>query len=92
MIFTHATWAAEVITSYNVDIDVAQSGDLLITETIDVNAEGRQIQRGIFLELPRRYSFDGVELDYNYEIISICLLYTSPSPRDRQKTRMPSSA
>ena len=23
---------------------------------------------------------------------SICLLYTSPSPRDRQKTRMPSSA
>ena len=25
--------------------------------------------------------------DYNY-----CLLYTSPSPRDRQKSRMPSSA
>ena len=24
--------------------------------------------------------------------ISDCLLYTSPSPRDRQKTRMPSSA
>ena len=24
--------------------------------------------------------------------ISICLLYTSPSPRDRQKSRMPSSA
>ena len=23
---------------------------------------------------------------------SACLLYTSPSPRDRQKTRMPSSA
>ena len=27
-----------------------------------------------------------VNLDY------ICLLYTSPSPRDRQKSRMPSSA
>ena len=26
---------------------------------------------------------------YQYEI---CLLYTSPSPRDRQKSRMPSSA
>ena len=25
-------------------------------------------------------------------IINICLLYTSPSPRDRQKSRMPSSA
>ena len=24
--------------------------------------------------------------------IRICLLYTSPSPRDRQKSRMPSSA
>ena len=26
------------------------------------------------------------------DIIKICLLYTSPSPRDRQKSRMPSSA
>ena len=26
------------------------------------------------------------------EMISSCLLYTSPSPRDRQKSRMPSSA
>ena len=25
-------------------------------------------------------------------IIKTCLLYTSPSPRDRQKSRMPSSA
>ena len=25
-------------------------------------------------------------------MLSICLLYTSPSPRDRQKSRMPSSA
>ena len=25
-------------------------------------------------------------------IMTICLLYTSPSPRDRQKSRMPSSA
>ena len=28
------------------------------------------------------------DMDYGY----ICLLYTSPSPRDRQKSRMPSSA
>ena len=28
----------------------------------------------------------------NTSTISICLLYTSPSPRDRQKSRMPSSA
>ena len=28
----------------------------------------------------------------NYSNIITCLLYTSPSPRDRQKSRMPSSA
>ena len=27
-----------------------------------------------------------------YKNVSRCLLYTSPSPRDRQKSRMPSSA
>ena len=29
---------------------------------------------------------------YEYMLSKICLLYTSPSPRDRQKSRMPSSA
>ena len=29
---------------------------------------------------------------YNHLWNSDCLLYTSPSPRDRQKSRMPSSA
>ena len=28
----------------------------------------------------------------NYLLPQTCLLYTSPSPRDRQKSRMPSSA
>ena len=32
--------------------------------------------------------FDDFKLELEYN----CLLYTSPSPRDRQKTRMPSSA
>ena len=30
--------------------------------------------------------------DFSEESIKSCLLYTSPSPRDRQKSRMPSSA
>ena len=29
---------------------------------------------------------------YRFTDINYCLLYTSPSPRDRQKSRMPSSA
>ena len=28
----------------------------------------------------------------DHELFAVCLLYTSPSPRDRQKSRMPSSA
>ena len=35
---------------------------------------------------------DGVKLLDNQEKSETCLLYTSPSPRDRQKSRMPSSA
>ena len=31
-------------------------------------------------------------LDMDMTVLDICLLYTSPSPRDRQKSRMPSSA
>ena len=30
--------------------------------------------------------------DVDRPLLSVCLLYTSPSPRDRQKSRMPSSA
>ena len=31
-------------------------------------------------------------IKHNHPQIELCLLYTSPSPRDRQKSRMPSSA
>ena len=31
-------------------------------------------------------------IDLRNALAEICLLYTSPSPRDRQKSRMPSSA
>ena len=33
-----------------------------------------------------------VDINGDYVIVNACLLYTSPSPRDRQKSRMPSSA
>ena len=31
-------------------------------------------------------------LEGERQLVYLCLLYTSPSPRDRQKSRMPSSA
>ena len=35
---------------------------------------------------------DAQDWDAYLALFSDCLLYTSPSPRDRQKSRMPSSA
>ena len=41
----------------------------------------------------RYWSFNlGNSATYNFNALKDCLLYTSPSPRDRQKSRMPSSA
>ena len=37
-------------------------------------------------------SVEGGAVRGRYSLIGLCLLYTSPSPRDRQKSRMPSSA
>ena len=40
------------------------------------------------------YTFCMIEHDIEFisKLCNPCLLYTSPSPRDRQKSRMPSSA
>ena len=50
------------------------------------------------LEACKEINFDIAVLDImlvkmdGITLLKICLLYTSPSPRDRQKSRMPSSA
>ena len=44
----------------------------------------------LLLETPEANLSRGMRLLQG--IYTICLLYTSPSPRDRQKSRMPSSA
>ena len=44
-----------------------------------------------FLEVGAR-AVKKVPLLRGKTVCNVCLLYTSPSPRDRQKSRMPSSA
>ena len=60
--------AEERITNFDVDIRVEKDGDIIVTETIAVIAEGRQIRRGIFRDLPRYYSKDGQKIPYSYDI------------------------
>ena len=47
--------AEERILRYYSDIAVQKDGDLLVTETITVRAEGNQIRRGIYRDFPTRY-------------------------------------
>lgn len=70
LLFTSA-WAQERITNYDVKIEVEKSGGLMVTETINVISEGREIRRGIFREMPRYYKFTGVKLENDYNVISI---------------------
>ena len=58
--------------------------------------EGEDNLKAAFRELEEETSIKSVELikelDGTLTYDLPCLLYTSPSPRDRQKSRMPSSA
>ena len=55
---------------------------------IDINVSDAQVDDRIdeALQYFAQYHYDGVEKMY------LCLLYTSPSPRDTDLSRMPSSA
>ena len=66
-----AAAAEEVINRFDVGIEVETDGDILVTETITVTAEGNQIRRGIFRDLPRYFMDDGDRLRYDYDIQSI---------------------
>ena len=56
-----------------------------------VTLNGNKIQVKGSLGVLSRDLSDQVKVSQDGEVVS-CLLYTSPSPRDRQKSRMPSSA
>ena len=53
--FTTIGLAEERIHSYHSDIVVDDKGDMTVTETITVNAEGIKIKRGIYRDIPTQY-------------------------------------
>ena len=72
-----------------VDKLLQQSGTLdrknMTTERF-MDSDDQEKERGITILAKN------TAINWNKHRINICLLYTSPSPRDRQKSRMPSSA
>eukprot|EP01017_Pseudomicrothorax_dubius_P051538 TRINITY_DN9943_c0_g1_i10.p2 TRINITY_DN9943_c0_g1~~TRINITY_DN9943_c0_g1_i10.p2 ORF type:complete len:186 (-),score=29.54 TRINITY_DN9943_c0_g1_i10:32-589(-) len=61
------------------DLALRRKYQFIVSKLEREEANGRKLSAGEFTELKHANTM-------------ICLLYTSPSPRDRQKSRMPSSA
>ena len=84
-----------------------ESPDDLATEILDVLTEGSNVpEAGNFYVFVYRAKTPGIAYD-SHPLVAVtdvfqwgfkglnyhcCLLYTSPSPRDRTRSRMPSSA
>ena len=68
---------------------------VVLEKLIKFNGEAHvPITPGEYTQLTGRAGRRGIDIEGNAVIqwSPTCLLYTSPSPRDRQKSRMPSSA
>ncbi|MAT31925.1 MAG: hypothetical protein CMP29_09070 [Roseibacillus sp.] len=65
-------FADERITSFHSRIVVEGSGDLLVTETIQVRAEGKQIKQGIYRDIPRLHTTKfGLKAKKPFEVLSV---------------------
>jgi uncharacterized membrane protein YgcG len=64
--------AQERITSFVSDVIVQTNGDLDVTETISIQAEGNQFRRGIFRDFPTSYrNRDGTLVKVGFDVISV---------------------
>jgi hypothetical protein len=61
----------ERIEAFDVIIDVQRDGDIEVTETITVTAEGNRIRRGIFRDLPRYFEGSEGLQRYEYDVARI---------------------
>ena len=64
--------ADERILSYHSDISILEDGQLEVTETIRVRAEGNNIRRGIYRDFPTRYQDRaGNQYRVGFEVLSV---------------------
>ena len=62
------------------------------TDEIYIERHGFTTGDGVYYRSDVMGAVGGLANNTQYFVYVVCLLYTSPSPRDRQKSRMPSSA
>jgi Predicted membrane protein (DUF2207) len=64
--------AVERITQFISDVAVQRNGDLIVAETIRVEAEGNVIRRGIFRDFPTVYSRpDGTRVEVGFRVEAV---------------------
>ncbi len=64
--------AAERIVRFASDVNVQHNGDLIVTETIVVRAEGRSIRRGILRDFPTTYTRkDGSHVVVGFDVEAV---------------------
>ena len=64
--------ASERITRFVSDVDVQRNGDLLVTETIQVRAEGAAIRHGILRDFPTTYrAKDGTRVSVGFDVLEV---------------------
>ena len=75
----------QILKKYNIrDLEEIEYGKDCFDELLDYFAD--EIPYGVMK------AREGTPDEWIFDKLCDCLLYTSPSPRDRQKYRMPSSA
>ena len=65
-----AVWADERILSFDETVTVQSDGALRVREVIRVNAEGRNIRRGIFRDFPTTYPANGRQVVVGFQFES----------------------
>ena len=90
----HTAWRLAMIEFVQLNLHKASHATVLLSQTMEGKSNSVYLLtephtiKGRITGLPR-----GTTVVYDRsKQSSTCLLYTSPSPRDRQKSRMPSSA
>ena len=90
-VFQHAVSTRVIVVLANLSFQVVQIAKANRASRASVLASGRDFV-GADWTTAFVLGLDLDVLDSLYTVSTLCLLYTSPSPRDRQKSRMPSSA